>query len=60
MKKDRTSLLEKNILVVLANRRNRGLSMAELKNIINNPELLEKENKLFKFKIDKLSKEQSK
>jgi len=44
---------QKNILKVLYNRKKCGIKMSDLLEIMNSPELMEKEIKLFNYKKDK-------
>jgi hypothetical protein len=48
---------QKDILTILFNRQKSGISIPELMNIMNTPELLEKEKKLFGIKLRNLNNE---
>lgn len=50
---DKLSSSQKDILLILYNRRKRGIIMDELQKIMNTPELLDKERKLARFNIKK-------
>ena len=56
--KEKLNQIQKDTLLILYNRKKEGISMGELHHILNTSELLDKEKKLVKYKLQKLSKEE--
>ena len=53
MSNEKLNPVQINILKILYNRKKRGTTLSEIQNILNTPELLEKELKLFEFNKNK-------